>query len=358
MRADPIPLHALLDVPAGVGPASPWPGTAATPDDQPPVVVVDLDDGPLDDGRLDRSGGRVVAAPPAGVARVVVGLTATDDPEGHRAAPICDVVLGRDDPAVEAVLATVAGHPVAATALALLLRGSEGRGIDDGLHVESAVYSTLQAGFEFAAWRAANPPRRARPAPGGEAVALARRGDRLDITLTRPQVRNALDTTMRDQLVDAFRLVALDPSIAAVHLAGAGPSFCAGGDLDEFGSFPDPATAHLVRLQQSVGRAIDAVAGRVTAHLHGACAGSGIELPAFAATVVAHPSTTVSLPEVRLGLVPGAGGTVSLPRRIGRHRTARLALTGEVLDATTALAWGLVDALADGPAARTPDVEG
>jgi enoyl-CoA hydratase/carnithine racemase len=82
-------------------------------------------------------------------------------------------------------------------------------------------------------------------------------------------------------------------------------------------------------------------------HLHGACVGSGIELPAFAATVLAEPSTVVSLPEVSLGLIPGAGGTVSLPRRIGRHRTARLALTGDRIDAATALEWGLVDAIED-----------
>ena len=148
---------------------------------------------------------------------------------------------------------------------------------------------------------------------------------------------------MRDALVDAFRLVRADPSIRRVHLRGAGPSFCAGGDLDEFGSFPDPATAHLVRLQQSAGRAIAAVADRVTVHLHGACFGSGIELPAFAAEVRADPSTVIALPEVSLGLVPGAGGTVSLPRRIGRHRTAWLGLTGARIDAATALDWGLID---------------
>lgn len=284
----------------------------------------------------------------AGLPAVVVGVTASVPPEAHPAAAACDVVLASGDPLVDAIVATVAAHPIAATALALVLRTSVHRPVDDGLLVESAVYSTLQAGPEFAAWRAAH-PRRERDGTGPP-IALERDGERLDITLTRPHVHNALDAAMRDALVEAFRLVALDPSITDVHLRGAGPSFCAGGDLDEFGSFPDPATAHLVRLQQSVGRAIDAVAGRVTAHLHGACVGSGIELPAFAGTVLAAPNTSIALPEVGLGLVPGAGGTVSLPRRIGRHRTTRLALTGERLDAATALAWGLVDAIrpADG----------
>jgi enoyl-CoA hydratase/carnithine racemase len=172
-------------------------------------------------------------------------------------------------------------------------------------------------------------------------------GDALDITLDRPHVRNALNTAMRDALVEAFRLPALDPSITEVHLRGRGKAFCAGGDLDEFGSFTDPASAHLVRVQQSVGRAVAEVSDRVTAHLHGACAGSGIELPAFARIVRAHPSTVLSLPEVAPGLVPSAGGTVSIPRRIGRRRTARLALTGECIDANTAHEWGLVDAVED-----------
>ena len=156
-------------------------------------------------------------------------------------------------------------------------------------------------------------------------------------------MRNALDTAMRDQLVEAFELARVDDSIVEVHLRGDGPSFCAGGDLDEFGERPDPATAHLVRMLQSVGRAIDHVATRVTAHVHGACRGSGVELPAFAARVVAAPDASFGLPEVSLGLIPGAGGTVSLPRRIGRHRTAWLALTGQAIDAPTARAWGLVD---------------
>ena len=66
-------------------------------------------------------------------------------------------------------------------------------------------------------------------------------------------------------------------------------------------------------------------------------------MAAFADTVIAHPDTAIRLPEISLGLIPGAGGTVSLSRRIGRQRTAALALTGRQIDATTALDWGLVD---------------
>lgn len=279
-----------------------------------------------------------------GIAAIVVGRTSSTQPATTPGATACDVLLGRDEEALlEAIVDTAERNPLAATALAVLLRAADRRSVDDGLSAESAVYSSLQGGPEFAAWRASRPPR-SRPEEG-EAVLLERDGAVLTITLNRPHVRNALNTAMRDQLVEAFRLPLLDPGIAEVHLRGAGPAFCAGGDLDEFGSFIDPASAHLTRLQQSVGRLMATSADRVTAHLHGACVGSGIELPAFARRVVAHPSTQISLPEVSLGLIPGAGGTVSLPRRIGRHRTARLALTGETVEAATALRWGLVDTI-------------
>ena len=70
----------------------------------------------------------------------------------------------------------------------------------------------------------------------------------------------------------------------------------------------------------------------MTARVHGPSVGSGVELAAFAGRVVAAPDATFALPEVAMGLVPGAGGTVSIPARIGRHRTAWLALTGERID--------------------------
>ena len=71
--------------------------------------------------------------------------------------------------------------------------------------------------------------------------------------------------------------------------------------------------------------------------------GAGVELAAFAGRVTAPAGTTFRLPEVSMGLIPGAGGTASIPRRIGRWRTLYLALSGVVLDAATAAQWGLID---------------
>jgi enoyl-CoA hydratase/carnithine racemase len=148
---------------------------------------------------------------------------------------------------------------------------------------------------------------------------------------------------MRDAFVEALQLALADSSIAEVVLRGEGDSFCSGGDLDEFGSLSNPAEAHAIRTTRSPALLITRLAGRIRAELHGACLGAGIELPAFTDRVVATEDAFFQLPEVQFGLVPGAGGTVSLPRRIGRQKTAWLGLSGSRIDARTALAWGLVD---------------
>jgi hypothetical protein len=317
-----------------------------------PVIVVDLD-APDGAGRsgVDRTGGAAdtsgvdrAAAALATLPAVVVGTSKRRGPPASLpGGALVDLVIPPDGPELDALLVTIDANPQAAIALALVLRGGDVRPLADGLQLESAVYGTLQAGPEFARWRASRPVRSSRPAEEGPAVLVDRSGDVLDVVLNRPSVRNALDARMRDDLVAALAVAAHDPSITQIHLHGAGPAFSAGGDLDEFGTRPDPAAAHLVRMTRSPARAVAGLADRVVAHLHGACMGSGIELPAFAARIIGRPDTVIALPEVRLGLIPGAGGTVSLPRRIGRHRTAQLALTGHHIDAPTAHAWGLID---------------
>lgn len=172
---------------------------------------------------------------------------------------------------------------------------------------------------------------------------LTRDGDVLHVTLNRPERRNAYGTQLRDALVEALHVALADESITRVVLDGAGPSFCAGGDLDEFGRTPDTATAHLIRTRGGAGRLVGRLADRVEVHLHGHCVGAGIEIPAFAGRVVAHPDTIFRLPEVSMGLIPGAGGTVSIPRRIGRWRAMHLFVTAAPVAAVRALEWGLVD---------------
>jgi hypothetical protein len=294
---------------------------------------------PLDEGMAGPEGvdeDRLASLP-----FVVVGLTrgAVD----HRWLALCDVAVEEGDRSLERIEENLAARPITCATLALLLRGQQRLSIGDGLVAESAAYSVLQSGPEFAAWRAAHPVHRDRDP--GPRVRLEREGATLLVTLARPRRLNALDAQMRDELVDACTLAALEPGITRVELRGEGRAFCAGGDLDEFGSRADPATAHLIRLERSVARALSHLTKVTVSHVHGACVGSGVELAAFTDTVVAAADTVFALPEVGLGLVPGAGGTVSLPRRIGRLHTAWLAFSGSTIDATTARAWGLVDEL-------------
>jgi hypothetical protein len=299
-----------------------------------PLVVVDL--GSEQPGRSSSTFGSLASLPV-----VLVGLGNGDSGRSPAAAAL-DVVTS-DVAVLDAIERTVAAAPRAAVALALLLRGRNGRTMDEALVAESATYSALQAGPEFAAWRASRPSRPTAPEP--EPVLCKRNGSVLWVTLNRPHRHNAYSLSMRDGLVAALRVALADPTLRVV-LSGIGPSFSSGGDLDEFGSFPDPATAHQVRLTRSAARLLARLGERVEARVHGACLGAGVELAAFAGRVVARPDAQLGLPELPLGLLPGAGGTASLPPRIGRQRTALLALTAAPIDVPTAMEWGLVDELA------------
>lgn len=262
--------------------------------------------------------------------RVVVGLG-----PGH---PDVDVVAD-DETGADEVVAAVERHRRAAMTLAWLLRSTVGASPQQGLMAESAAYSTLQAGPDHARWLAARQPRSPRAGDEGR-VRVERSDGVVRITLTRPATRNAVDAAMQQALIDAVAVI--DPG-ERVEIGGDGPCFSSGGDLWEFGTRADPATAHLLRLERSAGRALLSVAPRCTAFVHGPCHGGGVELAAFAGRVVAHRDTTFTLPEIGLGLIPGAGGTVSIVGRIGRHRFAWLALTASTIDADTAADWGLVD---------------
>jgi hypothetical protein len=240
-----------------------------------------------------------------------------------------------------AISAQVIRNPHASTVLVGLLRITPGLAVGDGLVSESLAYSLLLTSPEFQRWREATPRHEVRP-DREPTVLLERDADVLTIRLHRPRRHNAFNRDMRDALIEALLVAELDSSVR-VRLRGDGPSFCSGGDLDEFGTASDQAAAHLVRVTQSAGAAVHRLRDRTTVRLHGACIGAGIEIPAFAGRVEANPDVRIQLPELRMGLVPGAGGTVSVMRRVGRWRTAFLVLSGVAIDATTACRWGLVD---------------
>ncbi len=298
------------------------------------MVVIDDSDAAATYGAQQLAAAQILPAVIIGVGHSPQGSA----PHGNSPlASVCDIVVADPDD----VLTVATANPLAAIALATLMRGADGRTVAEGLVAESLTYSMLQSGPEFAAWRRSRPIRQ-RPASGQPAVLANRDGDLLEVVLNRPDVRNALNATLRDEWYEALAIAAVDTSLR-IEIRGNGPVFCSGGDLDEFGSRPDPSTAHVVRLARSLGQLIDRLGERITVIMHGPCAGSGVELAAFAGHVVADSATTFSLPEVQLGLIPGAGGTVSVTRRVGRHRMVELALRARPIEATTALSWGLID---------------
>jgi len=248
-----------------------------------------------------------------------------------------------------ALIRNIDQHPLAAMTLVQVLRHNEDVDPAQGLFVESLAYASLQGGAEFAQVKkvlhsARQPTLVARDA--GSPVIVERRHDELHIVLNRPHARNAYSTAMRDSLYDALQLLKMDTGLRGAVISGEGSCFCTGGDLAEFGTAPDTATAHAIRSSRSVAQLLLELGAKLQFRLHRACIGSGIELPAFGARIVARSNTFMQLPEIKLGLLPGAGGTVSILRRIGRHRTAYLALSARRISAATALQWGLIDEIA------------
>jgi enoyl-CoA hydratase/carnithine racemase len=218
-----------------------------------------------------------------------------------------------------------------------------------GVMTESLAYSTLQAGPEFARWISERGP--VRMPDIADPVVAERDENTLWITFNRPQRHNAFSTDTRAALLEALTVAQLDESVTGIVLGGNGASFCSGGDLAEFGTFTDPTSAHLARTRYSPALMLDELTTRLgqacRAEVHGQVLGSGLEMAAFCGWVEAERDSVFGLPELSLGLLPGAGGTVSVTRRIGRWRTAYLVLSGRTIDADVASAWGLVDAVRD-----------
>ena len=151
-----------------------------------------------------------------------------------------------------------------------------------GVITESPAYSTLQSGSEFTRWLTERGPVGMPDIP--EPVLAERDGATLNVRFNRPQRHNAFSTDARAALLEALDVARLDPSIDEVVLSGNGPSFCSGGDLAEFGTFADPASAHLARTRHSPALVLDELTarlgGRCRAEVHGQALGSGLEMAA------------------------------------------------------------------------------
>ena len=242
------------------------------------------------------------------------------------------------------ICANVLRNPAAARELVGLLRVLPDLSYSAGLEAESLAYGRLQGGAEHRAWLSGRGP--ACEVPPRQ-VSLDRRDECLQVTMADPASGNAIDRTMRDALREAFELAALDPSLVRIELRGAGKAFSLGAELAEFGTTRDPEMAHAIRQQTLPAWPLAQIADRLHVFINGACIGAGLEMAAWGKRIEATSRSWFQLPELAMGLIPGAGGCVSLTRRIGRQRTALLVLSGQRINARQALALGLVDALVE-----------
>jgi enoyl-CoA hydratase len=303
-----------------LGAADPW----------PPLRFLDLAACPQD-VRLD-------TLPPF----PVIGVGDSAHPIAHALDAFVEAPIS-----VEALIRQTSQAPHAAAIAMQLLRSLENLPPERALPLESFCYGLLQGSAEHSAWLASRVSK-APPGPPGRLI-VERRDSELLITLDRPLARNAIDRAMRDQLVDAFTVAVMDTEVRVVKLRAQGACFSIGADLAEFGTTRDPATAHLIRSRSLPALVLAARADILDVHVQGACVGAGLEMAAFAGRLTATPEAWFQLPELAMGLIPGAGGCVSVPRRIGKQRAALMILSGRRINAATALRWGLIDAIEGDP---------
>ena len=162
------------------------------------------------------------------------------------------------------------------------------------------------------------------------------------LVLNRPDVINAFNVRMRDDLYLALEAVRDDPDVRAALISGAGDrGFCAGADLTEFGTAPSQVIARQVRWERDLWGLFGSIRKPLVAALHGYVIGSGVEIACLCDLRVAADNAVFRMPETALGMVPAAGGSQTLPRTIGQGPAMKTLLANDVLDADAALKLGL-----------------
>jgi 2-(1,2-epoxy-1,2-dihydrophenyl)acetyl-CoA isomerase len=179
-----------------------------------------------------------------------------------------------------------------------------------------------------------------------------------DIRLNRPEVANTFDLAATREFAAAVERAAGEPAVRAVLLTGAGPRFCAGGDVASFAAAPDqPAYIHLMATELDAAfRSLAALAKPVVVAVQGAVAGAGLALMLSCDVIVAAPATKFVFAYPGIGFTPDCGLSYLLPRAIGQQRALGFALGGRAVDAEQALGWGLVTEVADEAEARAREI--
>ena len=164
------------------------------------------------------------------------------------------------------------------------------------------------------------------------------------VTINRPDKLNALNAIVIAELGDAVTRIETDPAIRGVIVTGTGSkAFVAGADISEIAALDERSGTEFSRRGQLVFDAIESLGKPVIAAVNGHALGGGCELALVCMVRVASENAMFGQPEVKLGLIPGYGGTQRLPRLVGTGRALRLLLTGETITAAEALRLGLID---------------
>ncbi|HYZ16159.1 MAG TPA: enoyl-CoA hydratase-related protein, partial [Candidatus Acidoferrum sp.] len=177
-----------------------------------------------------------------------------------------------------------------------------------------------------------------------DTLLVERAGSVVTVTLNRPEVLNALNGRMLDELTRTFMELPADPALRAVIVTGAGPkAFAAGADIGELNALGDALAGEAqARRGQALTLAIERLPVPVIAAVNGFALGGGCELAMACDLRIAAENARFGQPEVNLGILPGYGGTQRLTRLVGEGMAMYLCLTGEMIDAQEALRIGLV----------------
>mgnify|MGYP001187971581 FL=1 len=157
------------------------------------------------------------------------------------------------------------------------------------------------------------------------------------IHLNRPHVRNAFNTMMRDELYQVLEAIRDDSEVRVAILNAAGADFCAGADLTEFGTAPSIVIARSVRWERDPWSLFLNLGKPLIASIHGHCLGSGIEMAMLCDIRIASSDAIFGMPETKLGLIPAAGGTQTMPRNLDLSSSLMMLLTGRIIGANEAL---------------------
>ncbi|MFS0574291.1 enoyl-CoA hydratase/isomerase family protein [Sporosarcina sp. 179-K 3D1 HS] len=165
------------------------------------------------------------------------------------------------------------------------------------------------------------------------------------VTLNRPDALNAFNVEIRDQLYEYILAINADPTTDAVVVCGAGRGFCAGADLTEFGTETTVIRKRRIRLQHDLWEEIRRMPKPIAVAMHGFSVGSGLEMSMLCDFRFAAPGTKLSLPEARIGMIPAAGGTQSLPRLLRQGQAMEFSLSGRQITAEEGVKLGMISAL-------------